>query len=604
MKKIYLGLAVLLAGTGVSAQFQYQLSYLNTSRPGGGGVVSGDILELRAVVSIPSGTSLTKLNYITALPAGTSYVAGSLKVVTNEDVVVPAIANTGNYTDAAGDDQANITGSTISFFMGTGATTTTGGAVTGGTTQPLFQANASIFMAVYKVQVTAATGSTISISGSFHYNTGSNITKNLGPYVIFISPAVSCGTSSLINLFTTETNGTFGSGTTNNRAASSPQVTGFTFVALANSPLGPVDGQYSIVNNSSVTGYSGASPAGSDKLFGVWDVVGDHSGTANGTGNPPAAPGANKGYMLAVNASFAPAVVYTTTIGGLSINTDYTLSFWMRNICPTCGNNPADGTSAGTPGVKPNLAFDINGTNYYSSGDITYTGQWVQKFFTFNTGALTSLTLVIKNNAPGGGGNDWVLDDINITQCLLLLPVSLTRFQGAVQQDGTLLSWQTAEETNTRVFYIERSTDGLQFLTIGQLAAAAIATGSSYYFNDNNPPVKQTLYYRLRIEGYDDAHGYSTIILIKENTDPQVAVYLAPNPAHGSTTLFIKSAVSGTASIRLLNSEGKEVYIQSALVSVGQNMVSVPLPGFIAPGLYLVQTSTGNKTSWSRLIIK
>ncbi len=431
MKKIYLGLAVLLAASGAFAQFQYQISYLNTSRPAGGGVVTGDILELRAVVSIPSGTSLTKLNYITSVPAGTTYIAGTLKVVTNEDVVVPAITNTGSYTDAPGDDQATINGGgNISFFMGTGATNSQGGAVTGGTTQPVFQAGASIFMAVYQVQVTAATGSTISISGSFHYNTGSNITKNLGPYVIYISPAVSCGTSSIINLFTTETNGTFGSGTTNNRAASSAQVTGFTFVALANSPLGPVDGQYSIVNNTSVTGYSGGSPAGSDKLFGVWDVVGDHTGTGNGTGNPPAAPGANKGYMLAVNASFAPAVVYTTTIGGLSTNTNYTLSFWMRNICPTCGNNPVNGTSSGTPGVKPNLAFDINGTNYYSSGDITYTGQWVQKFFTFNTGALASLTLVIKNNAPGGGGNDWVLDDINVTECLVLLPVSLTRFPG------------------------------------------------------------------------------------------------------------------------------------------------------------------------------
>ncbi len=150
---------------------------------------------------------------------------------------------------------------------------------------------------------------------------------------------------------------------------------------------------------------------------------------------------------------------------------------------------------------------------------------------------------------------------------------------------------------------MERSTDGLQFLTIGQVAARDIATGSSYYFNDNNAPAK-TCYYRLRIEGYDDAMSYSNIILIKGNTDPQTAVYLAPNPAHGSTTLFIKSATGGTASIRLLNTAGKEVYVQSALVSIGQNMVSVPLPGFIAPGIYLVQTITGNKTSWSRLVVK
>src|SRR5207247_3585132 len=30
----------------------------------------------------------------------------------------------------------------------------------------------------------------------------------------------------------------------------------------------------------------------------------------------------------------------------------------------------------------------------------------------------SSLTLTIRNNAPGGGGNDWALDDISLATCL------------------------------------------------------------------------------------------------------------------------------------------------------------------------------------------
>jgi hypothetical protein len=47
-----------------------------------------------------------------------------------------------------------------------------------------------------------------------------------------------------------------------------------------------------------------------------------------------------------------------------------------------------------------------------------YTGQWIRKGFTYLTGPTqTSLVIYIRNNAPGGGGNDWVLDDITVASC-------------------------------------------------------------------------------------------------------------------------------------------------------------------------------------------
>ena len=69
-------------------------------------------------------------------------------------------------------------------------------------------------------------------------------------------------------------------------------------------------------------------------------------------------------------------------------------------------------------GVYPNLTFGIDGTDYYTTGNVRYTGQWIKKGFTFLTGPTqTSFTLTIKNNAPGGGGNDWALDDITVATC-------------------------------------------------------------------------------------------------------------------------------------------------------------------------------------------
>ncbi|MBS1566666.1 MAG: T9SS type A sorting domain-containing protein [Bacteroidetes bacterium] len=594
-----------MAGTGAFAQFQYQISYLNISRPSGGPVATGDIIEIRAVISVPSGTSITKLNYASSVPGGTSFVSGSLKTVTNEGVVVGAIPTTGNYTDAAGDDVGTLAGSNITINIGTGATSNTGsggGSVTGGSTQPVFQANASIFMPAYRVQVTAASGSTISIASAFRYKDASNNnqTKNLS-YNIFVSPAYTCSANATTNLVSAESAGSFGSGTTLNRGSSSTNVSGFSFVAL--STTAPVDGAYCIVNNTSGTGYSGGSPASSDKVWGVWDVIGDHTGTSNGTGNPPAAPGTNKGYMLVVNASFAPGVVFSTTVGGLFTNSTYTLSFWVRNICPICGSNPQTGANSGTPGVKPNLSFDIGSNNYFSTGDIAYSGQWVKESFTFNTGAATSVNVTLKNNAPGGGGNDWVLDDLAVTQCLMLLPVTFSSLQASRQPDGNLLTWETSAENGIDHYYIERSTDGFHFLTIGDRTPKG-AAGAAYYFADQQTGAGQTVYYRLRMTDKEGRISYSDIITLKADGSLPMALHIMPNPAKSYTNVYIKTQNAGFARIILLNTAGIEVYRQSVSVTAGQNAVRVEIPSSLPRGLYIVQTRSGETTVNNKLVLE
>jgi len=100
----------------------------------------------------------------------------------------------------------------------------------------------------------------------------------------------------------------------------------------------------------------------------------------------------------------------------------------MRNICSRCGSDSA-GRNAGSSGyipttlgdssgVSPNLSFNVDGIDYYTTGNLPYTGNWVKRGFTFKTGtSQTSFVLTLKNNAPGGGGNDWALDDISVATC-------------------------------------------------------------------------------------------------------------------------------------------------------------------------------------------
>jgi hypothetical protein len=316
-------------------------------------------------------------------------------------------------------------------------------------------------MATYRVVVYAGYGSTLGLGG------GKITTKDIGTgtlsdlsfsarnAIVYSSPGLCPNAVAATNAIGGDNNGTFGTGTTQNRAPS-PNVTGYTYSTFQTS--NPQDYYYGIANNTSAGGTSfttvttWAKPDNSSpthRVFNFWDITGDHTGATNTTkGNPPCDPSkpissTNPcGYMLIVNSAYKTDTAFQYAVTNLCPNTYYEISSWIKNICYKCGcdSNGVAATGAGyipsalndSSGVQPNITFDINGVDYYTTGNITYGGlnpstqtgsdsnnTWVKRGFTYLTGtSQSSLTLTIRNNAPGGGGNDWALDDISLATCL------------------------------------------------------------------------------------------------------------------------------------------------------------------------------------------
>jgi hypothetical protein len=231
-----------------------------------------------------------------------------------------------------------------------------------------------------------------------------------------------------------EFGGTFGSGNTKDRAASGKVPANYTYVPFSTG--NPADYKYGVSNNTSPnnTGNYSTNPAdplAANRVFSVWDITGDHTGAASPTaGNPPADVNAGQtgGYMVVINAAYRTDTAFLDTVKNLCPNTYYEYSAWFRNVCRMCGSDSIGigSTAMGyiptgpgdSSGVHPNLTFNINGYDYYSTGDILYSGQWIKKGFTYLTGpAQTQMIISIRNNAPGGGGNDWAIDDIGVATC-------------------------------------------------------------------------------------------------------------------------------------------------------------------------------------------
>ncbi|MGG9961536.1 T9SS type A sorting domain-containing protein [Ferruginibacter sp. SUN106] len=426
----------LISNQHLYAQVQTGKSYINVSKNITGGTFEpGDTLEIRAAIAVGNfaAFSITQVRYNDTINANFTYLPGTLKIITNEGLTFRS------YTDAASDDAAMFNGinQTLRINMGktAGVAANTGNAVTGGGTiayndKPSFYGGVCIMVASFRVKIKNAVtyNSLITMpGGAFRYTqSAAAVTAGFAANNIMVFQNIGVCPNYVGGNAVIENNGTFGSGNTRNRSASAI-VPGYSFVNFSANQ--PNDGSYGIANNTSAAGATnnGVPYPDNSRVFSVWDIIGDHTGAVSATaGNPATTVGSTGGYMAIVNASYATNPAIQQTITNLCPSTYYDFSAWFRNICSKCscdsnGRGALNALFNGPypPGVKPNLTFQLNGIDYYTTGDISYNAQWVKKGFTYLTGgAQTSFTLSIRNNSPGGGGNDWAVDDVNLSTCV------------------------------------------------------------------------------------------------------------------------------------------------------------------------------------------
>lgn len=412
-------------------------SFANVSRLATGGTyVPGDTVEIRVTIAVKTqgtATIIDEVQVLDAVPAKTTYVPGSMRIATNEGILYK-----GPFTEGFDADPARNNAGNIIINIGNKATNSIGGRIKSDSSRPTFYNSHCIMMVCYKVRINPTTNyyDTISIRGSVRYRpiapTGSIVNHVFPEYKLLVFPNNGFCQNGTDVSAASDFGGTFGSGTDPNRAAPLSFTTSYIKQNISTGQ--PNDYYYAIVKNSSPTSLTNPNPGlpnAANRVFGLWDIAGDHTNSTNtAAGNAPPAATAGAGYFVLINASYNTNVAYQETLSNLCPNTYYEFSAWFRNVCPRCGCDSI-GRGSGTTGyirgpgndssgVKPNLNFEMDGLAYYTTGDIKYDRgvPWKKFGFTFLTRpGQTTANFVIRNNSPGGGGNDWAIDDIKVAHC-------------------------------------------------------------------------------------------------------------------------------------------------------------------------------------------
>lgn len=131
-------------------------------------------------------------------------------------------------------------------------------------------------------------------------------------------------------------------------------------------------------------------------------------------------PGDVNGKMMIVNAAEKPSDFFIMTITGLKPGGRYRVSGWFANICKY-----ASGCTPTSPVIEIAVYADDKKLSSFKTGEIkpANTVEWQNYTGEFVMAANTDvISLQMKALTPGGCGNDFALDDIEINLCSQPIP--------------------------------------------------------------------------------------------------------------------------------------------------------------------------------------
>lgn len=172
-----------------------------------------------------------------------------------------------------------------------------------------------------------------------------------------------------------------------------------------------------------------------------------------------------------------------------------------------------------------------------------------------------------------------------------ILPVELTVFNGWNNGDVNDLVWQTASESNSLYFELQRSADGQQFETIGTVAAAGYSLETLDYRFTDVAPLQGNNYYRLKAVDHDQTFEYSNVIVIA-TTQKQPTVHVYPNPASDVIHFQTSGTKESISQIEVRDAMGRLVRKQTNS-QAGINTTSFDVSD-LNSGLYFVRATEEN----------
>ena len=173
-------------------------------------------------------------------------------------------------------------------------------------------------------------------------------------------------------------------------------------------------------------------------------------------------------------------------------------------------------------------------------------------------------------------------------QTLSPLPIELLYFTAEPEGENVICKWETASETNNAYFNVERSLNGIEYESIGQVDGYGMGTSTeprNYSLLDNQL-CKDIVYYRLKQVDIDGKYSYSDPVAVNCK-DVKTDLVVHPNPAQSNVTLTFSEPANGIVEIKFIDYTGRVTIAQTHKVKKGRNNIRFDVSG-LSEGVYSI----------------
>lgn len=146
-----------------------------------------------------------------------------------------------------------------------------------------------------------------------------------------------------------------------------------------------------------------------------------------------------------------------------------------------------------------------------------------------------------------------------------VVPLILKSFVAEKKTISVLLKFSTASEPGIADIIVERSSDGINFTSIGRVTPRGTSTTGSNYLFEDLLPLKEANFYRLKMVDKDLRISYSWVAIVRFSGNSLEQVSVFPNPVNDNLYISFRNLnTTQPISIRFVDINGKIIWTASA----------------------------------------
>jgi len=169
------------------------------------------------------------------------------------------------------------------------------------------------------------------------------------------------------------------------------------------------------------------------------------------------------------------------------------------------------------------------------------------------------------------------------------LPVEFLGMSVNCENGGyNTVTWETASETNSDYFILERSRDGIHWTEVSEIKAAGTSNKTkTYTYYDLQSGRYFEGYYQLTQIDYDGLFEIFDPISVRCETEEKYQISAYPNPTEGEVLITIYSLIESEVELKLTNMSGQNLKTENKMLEKGVNVFEFNLSEY-GKGIYLM----------------